>query len=376
MKRMAIALLALVLLLPMLARAETYYVTNPNPQDSLHMRRGPTAESESVARYYPGTPVEMIAYTEGGFSHVRVGVMEGYMESAFLSQTPVEWNPGQWAIVNVQSNDILHLRAEPSTDATSLGRFFNGTTVQILEDAGEFYRVRGVQNDGYMSKQYLVLDGSAQKPVRLALHTGLTETEDVNVRSYPDRGAALVGTYPVGTMMDILGMTGVWYYVRIHVEEVPEAEWPRGFVLSQFLHVGDYKDGGEAREWTLAVIRCPNERDRLLLWTESDGSGESLGLYYNTTQLEVLDTWREEAVSEWLRVRLGSDGDVREGFMQSRFMALVDQTPPDTWDIIESDIPPESEEEAEPILGDETEPESEAAPAQSSVPVISLTSDG
>ena len=52
--------------------------------------------------------------------------------------------------------DALRFRAGPSLDAEILDLVYNGSTVEILEDLGEWCRVRWNGQEGYMSSQYLV----------------------------------------------------------------------------------------------------------------------------------------------------------------------------------------------------------------------------
>ncbi len=64
-----------------------------------------------------------------------------------------------WAKVNnPDPADRLHLRTQPDRAAESLGRFYNGTPVQVLEQQGEWCRVQiGVDGrlTGWMMKEYL-----------------------------------------------------------------------------------------------------------------------------------------------------------------------------------------------------------------------------
>ena len=69
------------------------------------------------------------------------------------------WNGTQW-------DARLNLRAEPSKSSVSLGRYYTGVRVQVLEDLGEWSRVRiamgtsdeyveGYMMNGYLSREYI-----------------------------------------------------------------------------------------------------------------------------------------------------------------------------------------------------------------------------
>lgn len=61
-----------------------------------------------------------------------------------------------WAKVNNPSpNDRLHLRAQPRRGAASLGKFYNGTPVKVLETKGDWARVQIAHLHGWMMADYL-----------------------------------------------------------------------------------------------------------------------------------------------------------------------------------------------------------------------------
>ncbi len=68
----------------------------------------------------------------------------------------ISWEmPDYGVIVNPNQRDRLHLRESPSTRSTSLGRYFNGTQVEILEWVNEWVRVRVDGKEGYMLSEYV-----------------------------------------------------------------------------------------------------------------------------------------------------------------------------------------------------------------------------
>ena len=61
-----------------------------------------------------------------------------------------------WAVVsNPNPADRLHLRAKPDRGAKSLGKYYNGTPVRILEQKGNWTRVDIFGITGWMMKEYL-----------------------------------------------------------------------------------------------------------------------------------------------------------------------------------------------------------------------------
>lgn len=74
-------------------------------------------------------------------------------------------DPRKWAAVaNPDPNDRLHLRAKPERGAASLGKFWNGTPVRLLETKGDWCRVQIGANGiltGWMMKRYLAFGSAA-----------------------------------------------------------------------------------------------------------------------------------------------------------------------------------------------------------------------
>ena len=76
-----------------------------------------------------------------------------------------------WAVVNNPNPaDRLHLRVSPERGATSLGKFYNGTPVRVLEERGDWVQVEiGLDGNltGWMMKKYLTF-GEAMDQVQPA----------------------------------------------------------------------------------------------------------------------------------------------------------------------------------------------------------------
>lgn len=69
---------------------------------------------------------------------------------------------GAWATPNnPHLLDRLHLRAEPSRESASLGKYYNGTPVFVLEHGEEWTRVRVGGTEGYMMTQFLLFGQEA-----------------------------------------------------------------------------------------------------------------------------------------------------------------------------------------------------------------------
>jgi len=134
-------------------------VNNPNPADRLHLRTAPRATAPSLGKYYSGVRVEALSRDTGGWVKVRIGDTVGYMRDDFLhfgdpgdvrSAIPV------MRVNNPNPADRLNLRKTASDNSESLGKYYNGATVEVLGAGDVWYHVRvGEYDIGYMMAKFL-----------------------------------------------------------------------------------------------------------------------------------------------------------------------------------------------------------------------------
>ena len=112
-------------------------------------------------------------------------------------------DPDGWAVVNnPKPADRLHLRVEPKRGAKSLGKFYNGTPVQVHETKGDWCRVSiGLDGhlDGWMMKEYLAFGEQMQDVDCVFPQLGLKE-ELQNALAHTNQDMSGEGYRMHGTM--------------------------------------------------------------------------------------------------------------------------------------------------------------------------------
>ena len=146
------------------------------------------------------------------------------------------------AVIFVRDGSKLHLRAEPTTDAPSLGLFYTGTQVVPLSPiSDEWVSVRIGSQTGYMKGEYLRPGGDAKWIISEAPMGYVSSAGTVNLRSGPSAEATQLGTIRPGRTLLILGETkNRWYYVK--------AEGKTGYVsakLIDLLYESERVEGSE-----------------------------------------------------------------------------------------------------------------------------------
>ena len=86
--------------------------------------------------------------------------------------------------MSVISSGNLNIRQEASTDSEVVGILTNHNACELLEDAGEWYKVTSGKVTGYVNKQYLVTGDEAEVIAEQEIKTVATvNTETLNVRA-------------------------------------------------------------------------------------------------------------------------------------------------------------------------------------------------
>lgn len=119
------------------------------------------------------------------------------------------------ATIDGGNGDRVHLRAEPSTKAASMGLYFTGTQVLCeLGSIGEWTKVMIGAESGYMKSEFLRW-GNDQGNVQSKQPFGnVKPIHGVNMRSAPSLDAQIDRKLEHGDVLTILGETAShWYYV-------------------------------------------------------------------------------------------------------------------------------------------------------------------
>lgn len=211
---------------------------------------------------------------------------------------------------NPNPQDRLHLRAEPNTASQSLGKYYNGTPVAIVEYRSDGwvkvvvgYPVGPDYADftGYMLEKYLTstFNGAADK-VKSAMPEYTSASSSWKMFKLPSINASY-DTYGSGESIRLMGFTDTMWHIAIMRD-------------GEIYRTGFVPANSNFRQSQMAVINNPNAKDRLHLRTDHDSAAKSLGKYYNGVAVQVLSY----AGGDWAKVRIGS----AEGYMMTGYLAF------------------------------------------------------
>jgi len=134
------------------------------------------------------------------------------------------------------TTDTVNVRAQPGTDAGILTTLNGKTSVTVIGETANWFKVNIGGNIGFIRKDFLVYGNAAQAgqnaetdaPSADAQSAAETSTatnygapvtlyasSDVNVRTAPGTDSAVAGSLPAGTSVTVVGETDNWFIVSI-----------------------------------------------------------------------------------------------------------------------------------------------------------------
>lgn len=118
--------------------------------------------------------------------------------------------------MSVISSGNLNIRQEASTDSEVVGILTNHNACELLEDAGEWYKVTSGKVTGYVSKQYLVTGAEAEAIAQQEIKTVATvNTETLNVRADKSTEAAVLSQVGNSEAFTVNSIADGWVEISV-----------------------------------------------------------------------------------------------------------------------------------------------------------------
>ena len=204
--------------------------------DKLRLRAAASTSSAILAAASKGSSITLLGTETNGWYKVSYKNVVGYMSAEWLNVTepyteetaePAGETAGEPAepagetgstdaskapavaasdTAPVVTASVLNVRSEPSTAVERLGTLKKGDEVEILETLDGWYLVTAGDLTGYVSAEYISLDGTVPEE-GVVLYSGL------NVRTGPGTSYSRIGTLKMGSTVTVLGKSGDWYQV-------------------------------------------------------------------------------------------------------------------------------------------------------------------
>ncbi len=139
-----------------------------NVDGNLNVREGATEEAELVGKM-PGDAGCEILGTEGDWTKIKSGEVEGYVKSEFLmtGKEAKEYAPQVMSTIATCTTQTLRVRQEPNTECEILALMPEGEQVEVIEHQGDWIKVSVDNEEGYISADYATISDELQRAMTM-----------------------------------------------------------------------------------------------------------------------------------------------------------------------------------------------------------------
>ncbi len=175
------------------------------------------------------------------------------------------------------TGDVVNVRSGPGSQYNAIAQLSEGTTVTVLDTSNAtWYKIRtpgGIE--GYMSSEFLQLNGSGSNPSQPPSQYAQT-TADVNLRSGAGTGYSVVTVLSSGTLVTVLEVTNSeWVKVRTSGGSV-------GYLYSEYI---SYVSGNSG-SITISQSAVTIPKGKTVILTAS-AQNYSSGLIWSTENSQI-----------------------------------------------------------------------------------------
>lgn len=187
----------------------------------LNIRSGPGTSYSNIGQLSRGSEVAIVK-TENQWLQIRLPQGLGWVSSEYIKIISSPAQEAQSAGV-INSNQV-NIRKEAGTDSQVLAQASKGQVVEIIEQKGDWYKIKTGSTQGWVAGFLITIQGAAVDTQTYYVNQAL-----VNMRSEPNLNAAVVKQLNKDTAVTVKNQKGDWYQVQ--TKEGLEG-WVAGWLLS------------------------------------------------------------------------------------------------------------------------------------------------
>ena len=121
-------------------------------------------------------------------------------------------------LVIAQVNDYVNVRSEASEDSEIVGKLYNNSAGDLIEEEGDWYKIESGSCTGYVKAEYCVTGDKAQELAKkVGIRLARVTTTTLYVRSEPTRDSEVIGMVPMEDELQVLTEMPGW--VKVSIEE-------------------------------------------------------------------------------------------------------------------------------------------------------------
>lgn len=169
--------------------------------------------------YNKNTTVEILQIVEPWFE-VKVSEQIGWIHMDGIRPFRYYDEQETATVNNPNPADRLHLRKKASTSSDTMGKYYNGTKVVLLDQKNtksSWTHVRIGDLEGYMMTKYLVFGEESEQIISYQPEVNIDNRsgEGLNFRIAPKGNADIIQLLKNGTKVTVLGISDQWLHIMI-----------------------------------------------------------------------------------------------------------------------------------------------------------------
>ncbi|MDU4862665.1 MAG: SH3 domain-containing protein [Terrisporobacter othiniensis] len=196
--------------------SENQGVTTAN----VNFRKSASTSSSIIETIPKNTTVEVVDKSTSGWYKVKYKGNTGYVSKDYvkLNGSGSDDNTPPSSSEKGATTANLNLRKSASTSSSIIATIPKNTTIEIVSKSNsKWYKVKYKGNTGYVSKDYVKLNGSSsnnETPSTPSSEKGVTSA-NVNFRKSASTSSSIIATIPKNTTIEIVNKSNSkWYKVK------------------------------------------------------------------------------------------------------------------------------------------------------------------
>lgn len=129
-----------------------------------------------------------------------------------------------------QVDGNLNVRKEPGTEAEVVGKMPNNAGCEIIEEDGEWTKIKSGKVEGYVKSEYLLSgDEALTKAAEVKQTIATVNTTTLYVREEPNTDCKIITSMPIGEELEVVETLEGWVKINVDSDE--------GYVSSDYVDI-------------------------------------------------------------------------------------------------------------------------------------------
>lgn len=129
-----------------------------------------------------------------------------------------------------QVDGNLNVRKEPGTEAEVVGKMPNNAGCEIIEEDGEWTKIKSGKVEGYVKSEYLLSgDEALTKAAEVKQTIATVNTTTLYVREEPNTDCKIITSMPIGEELEVVEILEGWVKINVDSDE--------GYVSSDYVDI-------------------------------------------------------------------------------------------------------------------------------------------